>query len=157
MASSAISIADKVVTAISSKVDYSNSMSPSVTRKLAPNTDAKSSKDVSSLMVMVTPVGFTVDILSSGEIIEDYSVRVSVRDRIENVDNSDDIDETEISKRLTFVGEMQAQVIAYADDETNDLTMISPFENSPLYDSESLEGGIFYSLTQFTIRNYKEV
>lgn len=157
MANSAISIADKVVLAIDDKTDYSNSLDPTTTRKLAPNTNAKNAEDVSGLIVMVTPVGLSSVIQTQTEVIEDYRIRVTVRDKIANSDNSDDIDETEIGKRLTFVGEMQSQIVTYADDEANELNIQQPYTNDPLYDSEELSGGIFTSITEFTFRTYKGV
>lgn len=157
MAGSAIAIADKVVLAIDAKVDYSNSLNPITTRKLAPNTDAKGVEDVSSLIVMVTPTGLNSTIQTLSEVVDDYSIRVAVRGRIENTDNSDDIDETEIGKFLTFVSEMQTQIITYSDSETNDLVILQPYTNTPLYDSEVLESGVFYSVTEFTFRDYKGV
>ena len=157
MAGSAIAMADKIVLAIDAKVDYSNSLNPTTTRKLAPNTDAKGVEDVSSLIVMVTPIGLNSTIQTLSEVVDDYSIRVTVRGRIENTDNSDDIDETEIGKFLTFVSEMQTQIITYSDSETNDLVILQPYTNTPLYDSEVLESGVFYSVTEFTFRDYKGV
>ena len=157
MAGSAIAIADKVVLAIDAKTDYSNSLDPTTTRKLAPNTDAKGVEDVTDLIVMVTPTGLLATIQTQGEVVEDYQVRVTVRGRIENDDDSNDIDETEINKFLTFVSELQTQVVTYSDSETNDLVVLQPYTNDPLYDSGILENGVFYSVTEFTFRDYKGV
>lgn len=156
MAGQAITIADAVVTAINAKVDYSNSFTPSATRKMLVNLKANR-EDITGLNVWVVPGGFASTVASEDRYSDDYRIRVFVADEVAKGDNSDDYNESEISNLLTLVEEIQTQVIQYADSNPSTLKTTGQFTNDPLVDDEYLEQGTFLSVTEFTFRNHREV
>lgn len=157
MPGAAFPIADLVVMAIEDKSDYSNLMSPTVARRMAPNVGIKNREDVEAagLTVDVTPVGLVAELRDQDLTIETYEIRITVRDAVPHSDNSDDVDESELKKRLTFVSEMITQIYEYADDQSNELLTIEPYTVTPLYDSEELAGGVFTSIPTIRFRHSK--
>lgn len=155
MSGAAVTISDSVTAAINAG-SYSNSYAPTAHRRLSPNRKVNR-EDITSLNVLVSPLGLRATIASLDSFSEDYRIGVFVYDNVEKAADSDNYNETTISNLLTFCDEMQKQVISYADDQANGITFLGEFSSDPLYDESYMTAGIFNSITEFTFRNQKGV
>lgn len=156
MAFQAIPLADNVVEAINAKTDYSNGITPNAQRRLLVNLKANKEK-ITELKVFVSTGTLESEPATRSISNDDYTVRVFVYENVPRIEDTDLFDESKIEELLNFVGEMQTQVIEYADQNKDKLRTLGEFVNSPIMDDTFMESGTFLSVTEFTFRTYREL